>query len=170
MPLIPKESIDMEDDKANRIYAVIFDIGNVLIKWKPERFCDEEIGEEKRKAMFSEVDLHEMNRQVDEGARGTCVCSHQFRLESFAYAESITLFCAISTVVTSQVRCALSSLALPSLRWLKKILDFRLNHCSSSMTGPTILSPLAHAAGKLIFLKAQGFGGLTRERRASDFG
>ncbi len=49
------------------IEAVVFDIGNVLIEWQPERFYDSEIGEERRKAMFSEVDLHGMNELVDLG-------------------------------------------------------------------------------------------------------
>ena len=33
--------------------AVIFDIGNVLIEWQPERFYDSEIGEERRRALFA---------------------------------------------------------------------------------------------------------------------
>lgn len=49
------------------IQAVIFDIGNVLIEWQPERFYDSVIGEERRKKMFSEVDLHAMNELVDLG-------------------------------------------------------------------------------------------------------
>jgi 2-haloacid dehalogenase len=53
--------------------AVIFDIGNVLIEWQPERFYDRVIGAERRRAMFAEVDLHGMNDAVDRGAdfRGT---------------------------------------------------------------------------------------------------
>ncbi len=47
--------------------AVIFDIGNVLIEWQPERFYDREIGAARRRAMFSEVDLHGMNELVDQG-------------------------------------------------------------------------------------------------------
>ena len=50
------------------IEAVIFDIGNVLIEWQPERFYDEKIGVERRKALFAEVDLHSMNDRVDRGA------------------------------------------------------------------------------------------------------
>lgn len=49
------------------IRAVIFDIGNVLIEWHPERYYDRVIGEERRKAMFAEVDLHGMNDRVDLG-------------------------------------------------------------------------------------------------------
>ena len=50
------------------IKAVIFDIGNVLIEWQPERFYDSAIGEDRRKAMFTAVDLHGMNDKVDMGA------------------------------------------------------------------------------------------------------
>jgi len=47
--------------------AVVFDIGNVLIEWLPERFYDNEIGEVRRRAMFAAVDLHAMNDRVDRG-------------------------------------------------------------------------------------------------------
>jgi len=50
------------------IEAVIFDIGNVLIEWQPERFYDAEIGPEQRRALFAEVDLHAMNDRIDRGA------------------------------------------------------------------------------------------------------
>ncbi|MDF1718633.1 MAG: HAD family phosphatase [Antarcticimicrobium sp.] len=53
--------------------AVIFDIGNVLIEWQPERFYDAEIGEARRRAMFSKVDLHGMNDEVDRGGNFTQV-------------------------------------------------------------------------------------------------
>ena len=49
------------------IQAVIFDIGNVLIEWQPERYYDRVIGEDRRRAMFAEVDLHGMNHRVDLG-------------------------------------------------------------------------------------------------------
>lgn len=49
------------------VKAVIFDIGNVLIEWQPERFYDREIGETARREMFAEVDLHAMNDRVDLG-------------------------------------------------------------------------------------------------------
>ena len=49
------------------INAVIFDIGNVLIEWQPERYYDQIIGEQRRRAMFAEVDLHGMNDLVDQG-------------------------------------------------------------------------------------------------------
>ncbi|EDQ06619.1 hypothetical protein DSM14862_00360 [Sulfitobacter indolifex] len=47
--------------------AVVFDIGNVLIEWQPERFYDSVIGEDRRRAMFDAVDLHGMNDRVDSG-------------------------------------------------------------------------------------------------------
>ncbi|WP_372886292.1 HAD family hydrolase [Shimia sp.] len=49
------------------IDAVIFDIGNVLIEWQPEKFYDRVIGPERRAALFSEVPLHEEHQRVDEG-------------------------------------------------------------------------------------------------------
>jgi 2-haloacid dehalogenase len=50
-----------------KVQAVIFDIGNVLIEWQPERFYDAEIGSERRRQMFDQVDLHKMNDRVDQG-------------------------------------------------------------------------------------------------------
>jgi 2-haloacid dehalogenase len=47
--------------------AIIFDIGNVLIEWNPERFYDARLGEAGRRALFAEVDLHAMNERVDAG-------------------------------------------------------------------------------------------------------
>lgn len=49
------------------IDAVIFDIGNVLIEWQPERYYDRIIGVDRRKAMFAAVDLHAINDKVDQG-------------------------------------------------------------------------------------------------------
>lgn len=48
--------------------AVVYDIGNVLLEWQPERFYDAEIGEAARRRMFAEVDLHAMNNEIDAGA------------------------------------------------------------------------------------------------------
>ncbi len=53
--------------------AVIFDIGNVLLEWQPERYYDAVIGEERRKEMFATVDLHGMNDRVDLGENFTDV-------------------------------------------------------------------------------------------------
>lgn len=47
--------------------AVVFDIGNVLIEWQPERFYDAEIGEARRRALFEAIDLHSVNERVDRG-------------------------------------------------------------------------------------------------------
>lgn len=49
------------------IKAVVFDIGNVLLEWQPERFYDSVIGEKRRREMFDAVDLHSMNELVDLG-------------------------------------------------------------------------------------------------------
>jgi len=49
--------------------AVIFDIGNVLIEWNPERFYDARIGRARRETLFAEVDLEGMNLAIDAGAR-----------------------------------------------------------------------------------------------------
>lgn len=49
------------------VQAVVFDIGNVLIEWQPERHYDRVIGEDRRRAMFDAVDLHAMNDRVDQG-------------------------------------------------------------------------------------------------------
>ncbi|QBY02088.1 HAD family phosphatase [Rhodophyticola sp. CCM32] len=49
------------------IEAVIFDIGNVLLEWQPERFYDAEIGETRRRALFDAVDLYGMNERLDLG-------------------------------------------------------------------------------------------------------
>ncbi|GFE64478.1 HAD family hydrolase [Litoreibacter roseus] len=62
------------------IEAVIFDIGNVLIEWQPERHYDSVIGQDRRRAMFAEVDLHEMNNRVDLG--------HPFKETIYQTAEA----------------------------------------------------------------------------------
>jgi 2-haloacid dehalogenase len=64
--------------------AVIFDIGNVLIEWRPERFYDAEVGEARRRALFAAVDLHAMNDEVDRGA--------DFRGTIYATAEAVPEF------------------------------------------------------------------------------
>ncbi|MCH2095466.1 MAG: HAD family phosphatase, partial [Rhodobacteraceae bacterium] len=47
--------------------AVVFDIGNVLIRWQPEIYFDEVIGETRRKALFAAVPLHAINDEIDRG-------------------------------------------------------------------------------------------------------
>jgi 2-haloacid dehalogenase len=49
------------------VQAVVYDIGNVLIEWQPERYYDGRIGVQARKRLFAEVDLHAMNEAVDAG-------------------------------------------------------------------------------------------------------
>lgn len=48
---------------------VLFDIGNVLIEWQPERFFDRVMPKADRKRMFKAVDLHAMNDVIDRGGR-----------------------------------------------------------------------------------------------------
>jgi len=48
--------------------AVIFDIGNVLIEWRPERHYDAVYGRDRREALFAAIDLHDMNDRIDRGA------------------------------------------------------------------------------------------------------
>jgi 2-haloacid dehalogenase len=52
----------------SRPQAVIFDIGNVLAEWHPERVYDRLIGRERRERLFAEIDLHWMNALIDTGA------------------------------------------------------------------------------------------------------
>lgn len=49
------------------INAVIFDIGNVLIEWQPERYFAHHMGEDRTRAMFAEVDIHGMMTRIDAG-------------------------------------------------------------------------------------------------------
>lgn len=47
--------------------AVVFDIGNVLIEWQPERFFDRLMTAQERLRMFEGIDLHGMNDAIDRG-------------------------------------------------------------------------------------------------------
>ncbi|MEQ8898443.1 MAG: HAD family phosphatase [Roseovarius sp.] len=49
------------------INAVIFDIGNVLIEWQPEKYFDRVLGGAKRREMFGAVDIHGMMTRIDAG-------------------------------------------------------------------------------------------------------
>ena len=51
-----------------QVEAVIFDIGNVLIEWQPERYYDRVIGPERRQRLFAEVGLFTMMDRIDAGA------------------------------------------------------------------------------------------------------
>lgn len=50
-----------------KLKAVVFDIGNVLIEWQPERFFESIIGQERSRAFFDAIDLHAMNDRCDIG-------------------------------------------------------------------------------------------------------
>ena len=50
-----------------QVEAVVFDIGNVLIGWQPERYFDTHIGESRRTALFETVDIHAMMVRIDKG-------------------------------------------------------------------------------------------------------
>lgn len=50
------------------INAVIFDIGNVLIAWQPERYFDRVIGVDARRAMCAQVDIPALMDRIDAGA------------------------------------------------------------------------------------------------------
>jgi 2-haloacid dehalogenase len=49
------------------VQAVIYDIGNVLIAWNPERYYDARMGVDARVRMFAEADPHAMNELIDAG-------------------------------------------------------------------------------------------------------
>lgn len=50
------------------IDAVVFDLGNVVVEWNPERYYDARIGRERREAMFAETGIHAVNTAIDGGA------------------------------------------------------------------------------------------------------
>lgn len=50
------------------IEAVVYDIGNVLIEWVPERFYEAELGPARTKAFFDEVPILKRHFLTDEGA------------------------------------------------------------------------------------------------------
>lgn len=50
------------------VRAVVFDIGNVLIRWDPAAHYDRVIGETARRVLFDAADLEGMNLSVDAGA------------------------------------------------------------------------------------------------------
>lgn len=48
---------------------VVFDIGNVLVEWQPERTYAEEFGPDRAAAFFRDVPIHRAHLGVDAGAR-----------------------------------------------------------------------------------------------------
>lgn len=51
-----------------KVEAVVFDIGNVLIGWDPERYYDARIGADRRRALFAQTGVEAANAAVDAGA------------------------------------------------------------------------------------------------------
>ena len=91
------------------IEAVVFDIGNVLIEWVPERYYDRVYGPDRRARLFATVDLHGMNDRIDKG--------EEFRGTVYACAEANPEFAAMirdwhdhwielaAPVIPQSVRC-----------------------------------------------------------------
>lgn len=52
----------------SQVEAVVFDIGNVLIEWQPERHYDRLVGPTRRQAFFEAFDFHGLMNRIDEGA------------------------------------------------------------------------------------------------------
>jgi HAD superfamily hydrolase (TIGR01509 family) len=50
------------------VEAVIFDIGNVLIEWQPERYYTKRLGQARQEAFFAGYDLHGLMNDIDAGA------------------------------------------------------------------------------------------------------
>ena len=50
------------------VEAVVFDVGNVLLEWAPERMFDAVIGQDRRAQLFAQVPLRETNLEIDAGA------------------------------------------------------------------------------------------------------
>ena len=51
-----------------RVQAVVFDIGNVLIEWQPERHYDRVVGPDRRRAFFNGFDFFGLMDRIDVGA------------------------------------------------------------------------------------------------------
>ncbi|MXQ06851.1 HAD-IA family hydrolase [Alphaproteobacteria bacterium GH1-50] len=65
--------------------VVVFDIGMVLVEWHPERVYDARIGQDARKRLFEEADLHKMNALIDLGGHSRDVAySHAKKFPHWA--------------------------------------------------------------------------------------
>lgn len=51
----------------NPVELVVFDIGNVLVRWQPEAYYDAVFSKDLRQRLFEAVDLHGMNEAIDRG-------------------------------------------------------------------------------------------------------
>lgn len=66
---------------------VVFDIGNVLIEWQPERTYAEVFGPDRAAAFFRDVPIHRTHLQLDAGARFSVILD---LIEDYpAYADEI---------------------------------------------------------------------------------
>lgn len=151
--------------------AVIFDVGNVLIEWQPERFYDAVIGEERRRAMFDAVDLHGMNELVDRGHHftetvyttaekhpewrdeirmwhdrwielATPAIDHSVRLMKALQAKSIPVFSLTNFGIQSYDYAATH---YPFLREFDR--DFISGHMAVTKPDPTIYAQLQETSG-----------------------
>ena len=50
------------------VQAVIWDLGNVLMRWDPEGYYDRTLGRDARREMFAETGIEAMNLEIDRGA------------------------------------------------------------------------------------------------------
>lgn len=50
------------------VHTVLFDIGHVLLDWRPEAFLDRHVGADRRATFFEAVPIMEANARIDEGA------------------------------------------------------------------------------------------------------
>lgn len=73
------------------IQAVVFDIGNVLIRWDPQGFYDARIGLAARQALFAAVPLEAANLAIDHGAPFYATIA-DLAAEHPAYADQIMLW------------------------------------------------------------------------------
>ncbi|MGI9389090.1 MAG: HAD family hydrolase [Boseongicola sp.] len=73
------------------IDAVVFDIGRVLLDWQPEVFYDKKIGVDRRRSLFAECDLHEMNKAIDLGSHSRDV-AYAHAEKHPAWADEIRLW------------------------------------------------------------------------------
>ncbi len=68
------------------VKAVIFDVGNVLLEWKPEAFYAQKYGADRAKAFFAETDVEAVNYRIDQGA--------PFKSSLYDYADQVPEYAA----------------------------------------------------------------------------